>query len=170
MQDTFLLNFDISYREYAGSLLRYLLKSKYLKLFLVFMLILSVVSLLLGFVTSTEANLIVSLISSLAPIVILLFFAPFLFLVFTAIIYFSNSPIFKPVNIEFNHWGVNRLSDRINLSKPWREIVKAEETKTAFHIYVSKNDFIIIPKRAFKDEIEMNNFGYFLSTKTEFKL
>lgn len=170
MQETFYLNFDINYREYAGALFRYLIKSKYLRLFLGFMFILSFVSLLLGFVTSTETNLIASLISSLVPVVMLLFFATILFLIFTMVIYYSNTHVFKPVNIEFNHWGVNRKTDRIDLSKPWREIEKAEETKTAYQIFISKSDFIIIPKRAFKDENEMNSFGYFLSTKTEFKL
>ncbi len=170
MQETFYLNFDIGYREYAGALFRYLIKSKYLKLFLAFVFILSFVSLLLGFVTSAETNLIASLISSLAPIVMLLFFTFILFLIFTTVIYTSNTHVFKRINIEFTHWGVNRKTDKVDLSKPWREIIKAEETKTAYNIFIGKSDFIIIPKRAFKDQNEMDSFGYFLSTKTEFKL
>lgn len=170
MQETFLLKFDVHYGEYAGSLFRHYLKSKYLRFFLLFLLGLILLMAFLGLVTSSEMNLLVSILSSILPIIVISVFAPILFFIFTALIYLGSRFVFKDIHIEFTHWGINRKSDRINLSKPWRDIVKAEETKTAFHIYITKNDFIIIPKRAFKDDNEMNSFGYFLSTRTDFKL
>jgi hypothetical protein len=170
MQETFSLKFDVHYGEYAGSLFRHFLKSKYLRFFLLFLLGLIVLMTLLGLATSPEMNFWVSILSSILPIIVISVFAPILFFIFTALIYLGSRFVFKDINIEFTHRGVNRKSDRINLSKPWREIVKAEETKKAFHIYISKNDFIIIPKRAFKDDAEINSFGYFLSTRTDFKL
>ncbi len=162
MQETFLLKFDVYYGEYAGSLFRNFLKNKYLRLFLLFLLGLALLSTLLGVATSSEMDIWVSLLSTIAPVLVISVFAP--------ILYAGSRSVFKDVEIEFNHWGVSRKSDKINISKPWREIPKAEETKTAFHIYITKSDFIIIPKRAFKDDAEINSFGYFLSTRTDFKL
>ncbi len=170
MQETFNLSFDVNYGEYAGSLFHQFLKSKYLRLFILFLLGLALLSTLLGLATSSEMNFWVSLLSAIAPVLVISAIAPILFFVFTVIIYLSSRYAFKDIETEFNHWGVSRKSGKINWSKPWREIVKVKETKTAFLVYISKNDFIVIPKRAFKDDAEMNSFSYFWSTRTDFKL
>jgi YcxB-like protein len=170
MQETFKLNFNLSYVEYAGSLFRHFRRSRFLRIVTLFLIGLLLLSTLLGLATASEVNPLGNFLTSLSAILGTLLFLIILFFILTGAIYTGFRHAFKHVEIVFNHWGVNRQSDKINISKPWRDIVKAEETKTAFHIYISKNDFIIIPKRAFKDDNEMNSFGYFLSTRTDFKL
>ena len=72
--------------------------------------------------------------------------------------------LFKNTNYTFNHWGMHKKAGLAEHSWPWKEIIKWEETRSFFYIYIKGNDAHIISKKAI-DEKEQEEFRDFLKDR-----
>ncbi|MEI6946712.1 YcxB family protein [Paraflavisolibacter sp. H34] len=158
MRNSFIIRQDLTFREFASSTLYYYFSGRLLKRFFLFLTGLALLSVFLGFASASNGIDLVTIISSFAPIIILLIAVTAFAFFICLYIYKSKPYLFEGVSYDFTHWGVERLGERTEFSKPWRDITEFKETKAFFLLYVGNNDFHIIQKRMFANPEELNDF------------
>jgi hypothetical protein len=99
-----------------------------------------------------------SIVSSFAPIFILLLILMILVVLICLYIYKSKPYLFTDVSYKFTHWGIVRIGERTEFSKPWRDISEFRETKAFFLLCIGSNDFHIIQKSMFHSLEDINDF------------
>ena len=160
MDNSFTIKQNLTFGEFLSATLYYYLSRKLLWRFFLLLIILGLLSILLGQITTSKALTAVDFIPVVAPLVIL-------FLIAICFYIYKGKPyLFHNVSYDFTHWGVVRHGEKTDFSKPWRNISKIKETKAFFFIYVGKSDFHIIQKRMFANMNELNDFRSLLKEKT----
>jgi hypothetical protein len=76
----------------------------------------------------------------------------------------TGAGTFKNTIYTFNHWGMHKKAGPSEYSLPWKDIIKWEETRSLFYIYVKGNDAHLISKKAI-DEKELEEFRDFLKDR-----
>lgn len=66
--------------------------------------------------------------------------------------YESNKLMRSETEIVINETGVSETSKYGNTSLEWADMYKAEETKSAFYIYIAKGQAFILPKRILEND------------------
>lgn len=163
MENSFTIRQDLTFSEFFSSALYYYLSGKSLKRFFLFLLGLSLLSMFLGFLTTSQSVDIITIISTFAPFIILFLIGIIVISLICLYIYKSQPHLFKNVSYYFNHWGVVRHGEQTEFSKPWRDITKFKETKAFFLLYIGSTDFHIIQKRIFENDKVMNDFRNLLN-------
>lgn len=165
MQHTFTIQQDLTQMEFMSATLYYYLTGKWVKRFFFFLFFLSLMSVLLGFITAPLHFNSLSFIRIFAPIGILFVLLLF-FIVFSSYSIFTrNAYLFKNVTYSFNDWGLIRHGEQTDFSEPWNEALTFKETKAFFIFYIGNTDFHIIQKRLFHDKIETDHFRSFIQLK-----
>ena len=102
----------------------------------------------------------------------LLFLPLFLFLFFSVgiiilslIIYKLKPQFFKGLNYRFNHWGMEKFGNNVDVSIPWSQFLKYYESKNFIYFFINNNHSHIVQKRMFDSTIELDNFRNFISKK-----
>ena len=79
---------------------------------------------------------------------------------------FNRDPKLKDdYNLIFNNDEIIFNTEKLNSTLEWKIYDKVLENTKFFLIYWGKYTFTVIPKRAFKDEMEINNFRNLLKEK-----
>lgn len=165
MHNTFTIKQELTLTEFISATLFYYLTGKWLKRFFVFLFILSLIGVLLGFITSPIHINSITILRIFAPVGIL-FLLVLLFLIFSSYTIFTkNAYLFKHVTYLFSDWGMVRHGEQSDFSEPWGESVMYKESKSFFLIYISNTDFHILQKRMFHDVSEINHFRNFIQMK-----
>ncbi|MDP4263665.1 MAG: YcxB family protein [Bacteroidota bacterium] len=160
MDITFSINYSLSYREYFKAMLFLGIRMKTIKRLFLFIFILGGVSALLNLISPHKHEY--EWYRVILPILFLPLFPALFFLVFgllgSLLIYQLKPQFFKNLTYHFTHWGMAKAGKGLNMTTPWRYFIKWRETKSFLLLYVTLNDAHIIPKRAFKNEGELENF------------
>lgn len=164
MEDSFVIEQNLTFREFFLSSFNYYIAKKVLKMFLLILLAFSVLEVFLGIITINNLSFPV-LVGTFAPIVVIVFLLITLTFLVCFFTYKSKPYLFQNVSYEFTHWGVVRNGEKTDFSKPWRDFEKFKETKEFFLLYIANTDFHIIQKRMFKDFDEMERFRALLTEK-----
>ena len=162
MHDFFKIRQDLTFGEFLSSTLYYCFSGRLLKRVLLFLIGLTLISMFLGFATTSKSIDLATVLGSFVPIAILLLIVVIFAFLICLYIYKSKPYLFDNVSYNFTHWGVVRHGERTEFSKPWREISKIKETKAFFLLYVGNTDFHIIQKRMFTNLDELNDFRLLL--------
>jgi hypothetical protein len=86
------------------------------------------------------------------------------FFIILLLLRMAKPGLFKNTIYTFNHWGMHKKAGPAEYSWPWKEIIKWEETRSLFYIYIKGNDAHIISKKAI-DEKEQEEFRDFLKDR-----
>lgn len=65
---------------------------------------------------------------------------------------------FKNVTYHFNHWGMVKTGNGINIDRPWKGFCKFQESKNYFFLYITQNDAHVIQKKMLKSKEEIEDF------------
>ena len=154
MENTIIINQQLTFKEFVSSTLYFYLTGSLLKRFFAILFAILLVSLLLGLGTTDKGLDTTMIIGTVAPVIFLLAAATAFVFLSCLYIFKSKPSIFKNVSYEFTHWGIIRHADKLEFSRPWRDITDMKETKAFFLLYVGKTDFHIIQKRLIGDSIK----------------
>ena len=166
MLNSLRVNQDLTFQEFFNGTLYVCFSLKPLKRFFLFLLALSIISLLLGFVTTSNRLTIASLITEVMPILSLLVLVILLVFLFSFFTYRNKPGIFRNVTYDFTNWGVIRNAHQSQFSKPWRDMFKMKESNRFFILYFSNTDYHLIQKKMFKDKSEVDRFRTLLKENT----
>lgn len=148
----------MTYAEFLSSALYFYLSGKPLQRFFLFLIALTLLSMILGLATTSNRISLATIINYFVPLIIMFFIAIIFICLICLYIYKSKSYLFENITYDFTHWGVTRHGERTKFSKPWREITKFKETKAFFLLCIGNTDFHIIQKRMFETSGELNDF------------
>ena len=156
MKDSFTIKQDFGFWDlYPASLFTFLGSKRG---------ILFVLAALLG-ITVTKYAHNKSIDSIILPTLILLL----TIIVFYAVVIFfvlkTNSSDYKNLTYEFTDWGIKRINSKYKFSRSWNKIRKFTETKSMFMLFVSPWKSIMVHKKVFTNEDEMNDFRDMLAEK-----
>jgi hypothetical protein len=166
MKDYFEIHQTISVFDYYKGAFRVWLKNKKLRFFIFLpalgVLIFGLMS-ILGSPKPGQAS-----VSAIGQALFLLAFTLCFYLVgfFIILLLFrmAKPEFFKNTIYTFNHWGMHKKAGSAEYSWPWKDIVKWQETKSFFYIYLKGDDAHIILKKAI-DEKEQEEFRDFLKDR-----
>lgn len=79
----------------------------------------------------------------------------------------SDSSINNPMEININDDGLIINAYKANINPSWVDIYRYLITKDAFYIYTAENKSVIIPKRFFENEYDINALTELLKTKVD---
>lgn len=168
MKDDFSIEEHFTYTEFIRVVYFQLFRTRIMRLVIgvvIIASILGVISALLNPVSfkNNTANLIVQF---LMPPIFLFAFFTFVIYIGTALMRIIKPGIFKPVVVQFNHWGMIRRG-KIIYELPWNKIRGYKETKRFIFLYNAENPNIIhtVQKRMFRDQYEAGQFVSFVSQK-----
>ena len=155
------LTIDITREDYADYNKFHFVKTRLKRSIIVILATLIIVEI---FLNKDKFDLTSTIISSIAGVGMYVF-----------IIYRSFNKIKKiPVDgghilgqkeIEFTEEKYYSKTKNSEGSAEWSTIKSIEENKKSFYLYVDKNMAIMVPKRVFKDETEMNEFRNLVTRK-----
>lgn len=162
MDETYVINQDLTFNEFFSSSLLIISKSKAIKKLFIVSLLPFCIDLLISLLMflSSGFKFEYSFIFLLAfPLLLGCFII--LFLLFKSIFHLRNN---QDVIYTFNHWGIEKKGDKFKILIPWRQVQKYYETNS-FFLFFSNEDIPIIQKKMFKDSNELNNFKNFINAK-----
>jgi hypothetical protein len=154
MQNVFKIEQDLTFREFLSFTLYYYLTGKRTRKFFILIATLSLLSVILGLIATSNSIDLLVISTYLAPVVVSFFGL----LLICFIIYQFKPYLFKKVSYEFTHWGVVRHGERTEFSRSWRDITNLKETKAFFLLYIGSTDFHVIQKRMFSDTEKLDTF------------
>jgi hypothetical protein len=168
MKDDFSIEEHFTYTEFIRVVYFQLFRIRIMRLVIgvgIIAGVLGMVSALLNPVSfkNNTANVIVQFL--MPPIFLFAFFTFFIF-IGTGLMRIIKPGIFKPVVVQFNHWGMIRRG-KITYELPWNKIRSYKETKRFIFLFNAENPNIIhtVQKRMFSDPYESGQFVAFVSQK-----
>lgn len=169
MQNTFTIQQNVSFAELFRAALYILLTSPFFKRLVLTIVVLMLFSIITGVLTTNNNFTWLTLLQHLAPVIILiLFFCVFMFLG-CLVLYKIKPQNFKGIVYEFNHWGMTKMVNGKEYTRPWRSFSHMRETKNFFLLYISKMDAHFIQKRLFENDEEIENFRVLLKENISYR-
>ena len=164
MTDTFTLKDTTTFKEYLSILYYQIFRKRIVKGIFVFLTIISLVSVLLGFVLQERMNWYKAVFNLLlAPVFLIAFVYVVGFLV--AILLWKFKPaIFNTTN-KFTHWGMERTGEGFEISIPWNKFLRYKETKKYLLLFITKDDALVIQKKIFESTEQLEDFRKLISEK-----
>ena len=143
MESSFTINQDLTFKESMSSTLYYILTSKRFRLFVLFLVGLTVMSNLLSPQGIEVKEILWGFASILMTGTILLLFMIILSLVFRK----TRPSIFK-ISYHFTHWGMDWNNNEKEFSKSWKEVDTFKESK-AFSFYILTGTMYMLFKQGY---------------------
>ena len=158
MKASLIIRQDLTFKEVLSSTFYLFLFSKRVKIFLLFILALSLLSSFLGFATTPGQFRFLEVFKIILSIILFLFVMCLLLFVVALFLYKTRPNLFKNIQYEFTLQGIQWQNENGRFSKPWDQVTKMKETSSFFMIYINRINFHVIQKRMFKDEYEISGF------------
>ena len=108
-----------------------------------------------------DFNLILELLGLLLPFLIMILLC---FLV-CVLLFIAKRKYFKDVTYTFTHWGTEKKGSGFEFTSSWSKFLYYKETKRFILLYISKTDSLILQKKMFKDDAELEDFKLFISER-----
>ncbi|WP_255155272.1 YcxB family protein [Ferruginibacter sp. HRS2-29] len=168
MKDNFSIEEHFTYTEFIRVVYFQLFRIRIMRLVIVLVLIASVLGMVSALLNpaSFKNNTVNVIVQFLMPLIFLFTFFTFFIFIGTGVMRIIKPGIFKPVVVQFNHWGMIRRG-KITYELPWNKIRGYKETKRFIFLFNAENPNIIhtIQKRMFSDQYESRQFISFFSQK-----
>lgn len=165
MKASLIIRQDLTFKEALSSTFYIFLFSKRVKIFILFIMALSILSSILEFATTPAPFQLLQVFKNILPIILFLFVMSLLLFLIALILYKTRPNLFKNIQYEFTLQSIQWQNENGKFSKPWEQVTKLKETSSFFIIYINKISFHVIQKRMFKDTYEIFDFRNFLNEK-----
>jgi len=160
MTPTIIVPLNLTFSEFLKATLYLAIRSKPIKIWFLFGIAIGTFSFLSDTVLSPEpvTNWYSPLFSFLfMPLFFICFFG-IMGTILSRVLYKSNGKQFKNASYQFTHWGIDKTGNDVELSIPWRKVIKVKENKNFFFLFTSPNDAQIIQKKNFADDTQLSDF------------
>jgi hypothetical protein len=167
--ETFTVSEKLTLREYLAANLFVAARMKMIRKIILFGFIIGLLNASLDLTSPANNN------ENLLFIILKFLFVPlFLFLFFSigiillcVLIYKFKPLVFQGASYRFNHWGMEKSGDTLNLSAPWSQFKKHQENSAFLFLYTTETNAYIIQKRMFCNVDELDAFKAFIRDKIQ---
>jgi hypothetical protein len=169
MQDIYTVSYDLTWFEYFNLSIYTLAHAKAIRRIVIFVLVLSLLSTLLGSLTSghNQAEGIQAYLTViLAPLSVCAIFVAFALLI-TVFVSTFKPEIIRGHSYRFSPAGMERITPSIQVMIPWSEFRQIRESHSFFWLYVQQNNVQqvhAVQKRMFADEDSVRAFKVYVES------
>lgn len=160
METSFIINQDLTFKESMSSTMYYIFSAKRFRLFVLFLVGLTILSNLL----SPQGIEVKEILRGFASILIAGSILLFVMIVLSLVLRKTKPSIFR-ISYHFTHWGMAWKNNEKEFSRSWKEIDTFKESKAFFLLYTDKFNVHVIQKRLFQDQYDVFAFRDLLKEK-----
>jgi len=168
MKETYTIKQSFKFLEYMRVAFFIAFKMKIIRRVFVIIGTLSFLSTILNlFFLNTDKGFVAIILQSLIfPIGAIFLFFSILITVVLFFIFKYKPHVFQGYHYIYNHWGLEKQANGINTSVPWSFFLSIKETKRFFFFFIKQNEVVVVQKRMFADQNELDGFRNFVENNS----